>query len=174
VSEFARLLAGMYHTRVEYPSGAGGITADLAVTRRLSERPPEVLVSGRSKLSATRVRRIVRKVLAAERRRATVSVTFLGPTRMRRLNQEYKGHDRPTDVISFHLPGPDGSLAGDIYICPAVAAREAKAAGVTQTDELARLSFTAPCMCWVTTIQRVGDCHFGSLATAGTIPEALT
>ena len=26
--EFARLLAGMYHTRVEYPSGAGGITAD--------------------------------------------------------------------------------------------------------------------------------------------------
>jgi probable rRNA maturation factor len=78
-------------------------------------------------------------VLAAERRRATVSVTFLGPTRMRRLNREYKGHDRPTDVISFHLPGPDGSLAGDIYICPAVAAREAKAAGVTQTDELARL-----------------------------------
>lgn len=96
-------------------------------------------MSGRSKLSATRVRRIVRKVLAAERRRATVSVTFLGPTRMRRLNREYKGHDRPTDVISFHLPGPDGSLAGDIYICPAVAAREAKAAGVTQTDELARL-----------------------------------
>jgi Predicted membrane-associated HD superfamily hydrolase len=26
--EFTRLLAGMYHTRVEYPSGAGGITAD--------------------------------------------------------------------------------------------------------------------------------------------------
>ena len=26
--EFARLLTGMYHTRVEYPSGAGGITAD--------------------------------------------------------------------------------------------------------------------------------------------------
>ena len=96
-------------------------------------------MSGRSKLSATRVRRIVRKVLAAERRRATVSVTFIGPTRMRRLNREYKGHDRPTDVISFHLPGPDGSLAGDIYICPAVAAREAKAAGVTQTEELARL-----------------------------------
>jgi probable rRNA maturation factor len=105
----------------------------------LGKRPPEVLVSGRSKLSATRVRRIVRKVLAAERRRATVSVTFIGPTRMRRLNREYKSHDRPTDVISFHLPGPDGSLAGDIYICPAVAAREAKAAGVTQAEELARL-----------------------------------
>ena len=58
---------------------------------------------------------------------------------MRRLNREYKRHDRPTDVISFHLPGPDGSLAGDIYICPAVAAREAKAAGVTQAEELARL-----------------------------------
>jgi len=111
----------------------------LAATRRLAERPPEVLVSGRSKLSPTRVRRIVRTVLAAERRRAMVSVTFVGPIRMRRLNREYKRHDRPTDVISFHLPGPDGSLAGDIYICPAVAAREAKAAGVTEAEELARL-----------------------------------
>ena len=98
-----------------------------------------MLVSGRSSLSPTRVRRIVRKVLAAERRRATVSVTFIGPARMRRLNRDYKKHDRPTDVISFHLPGPDGSLAGDIYICPSVAAREAKAAGVTQVEELARL-----------------------------------
>ncbi len=117
-----------------------GSRLTLAATRRLGERLREVRVSGRSKpLSPARVRRIVRAVLAAERRSATVSVTFLGPTRMRRLNLEYKRHDRPTDVISFQLPGPDGSLVGDIYVCPAVAAREAKAAGVTQAEELARL-----------------------------------
>lgn len=78
-------------------------------------------------------------MLAGERRQAEISVAFLGPARMRRLNREWKGHDVPTDVISFALPGPGGELVGDVYICPAVARVEAGRRGLPLRQELVRL-----------------------------------
>ncbi len=77
-------------------------------------------------------------VLEAERRTAEISVTFLGAVSMRRLNKEYLGHDRATDVISFGLTGP-GGLAGDVYVCRAVAAQNARRHGVPVRQELVRL-----------------------------------
>ena len=85
------------------------------------------------------VRRVVDAVLAGERADADVSVTFLGRQAMRRMNAEYKGHDRPTDVIAFPLEGPGGRVLGDVYICPWVAAREAAARGISPRRELVRL-----------------------------------
>ncbi|HZN98901.1 MAG TPA: rRNA maturation RNase YbeY, partial [Gemmatimonadales bacterium] len=88
----------------------------------------EVLVSGRRlPLSRALVARIVRQVLRSERREAVVSVTFLGRDAMRQLNREHKGHDEPTDVLTFALTDPTGGILGDIYICPWVARREARA-----------------------------------------------
>ena len=70
-------------------------------------------VSGRRlPLPAALVRRVVDAVLRGERRRALISVTFLGRDAMRRLNAEHKGHDRPTDVLSFALSDPAGRPAG--------------------------------------------------------------
>jgi len=40
---------------------------------------------------------------------------------MRRLNRRATGRRGVTDVIAYALPQPDGSLLGDVYICPAVA-----------------------------------------------------
>lgn len=68
-----------------------------------------------------------------------VSVAFLGPIGMRRLNQEWMDHDRPTDVLSFALPGPGGELVGDVYICPAMARAEAMRLGIPVRQELIRL-----------------------------------
>jgi len=85
------------------------------------------------------VTRLVRAVLTGERRSADVTVTFLGPARMRALNREWKGHDYPTDVLSFALLPPDGVLTGDIYICPAVARAQARMLGVREREELVRL-----------------------------------
>ena len=90
-------------------------------------------------LSDVAVRRITAAVLKGERRKAYVTVTFLGPTRMRTLNREHLGHDRTTDVISFALPTPEGELVGDVYVCRAVAATQAKALGVPLREELVRL-----------------------------------
>lgn len=99
-----------------------------------------VVVSGATGgFPATAVRRAVKTVLAGEGREAWVAVTFLGVRRMQRLNREYKRHDRPTDVISFALPQPDGTLAGDIYLCRGVAAREAHRRGLPVREELLRL-----------------------------------
>ena len=82
----------------------------------------EVVVSGRRlPLPPALVRRVVTRVLEGERREGLVSVTFLGRDAMRRMN----------DGI--------GRLVGDVYVCPWVAAREAKAQGVSLREELIRL-----------------------------------
>ncbi len=96
-------------------------------------------MQGRSPLAPSLVRRAVRTVLQGERRRARVSVTFLGPVRMRRLNQRHKGRDRLTDVLAFTLEQPAGAPVGDIYVCPRVAAEEASARGLPLREELIRL-----------------------------------
>jgi len=98
------------------------------------------VVSGRRlPLSRALVRRVVEAVLDAERREGLVSVTFLGRDSMRRLNAAHKGHDRPTDVLSFTLGGQKGQVIGDVYICPWVARREARARGIPLREELVRL-----------------------------------
>jgi probable rRNA maturation factor len=100
----------------------------------------EVVVSGNAgSLPVGTVRVAVRHVLRRERRRARIAVTFIGKRQMRRLNAEFLRHDRPTDVLSFPLPQPDGALAGDIYVCRYVAARNARAHHATVRQELLRL-----------------------------------
>ena len=37
---------------------------------------------------------------------------------MRRLNRRATGRRGLTDVIAFTLPQPDGTLVGDVYLCP--------------------------------------------------------
>jgi probable rRNA maturation factor len=99
-----------------------------------------VAVNGRRlPLSATLVRRVVETVLRGERRRALMSITFLGRDAMRRLNAEHKGHDLPTDVLSFAMTDPAGRTLGDVYVCPWVAAREARARRIPLRQELIRL-----------------------------------
>jgi probable rRNA maturation factor len=99
-----------------------------------------VAVNGRRlPLSATLVRRVVEAVLRGERRRALMSITFLGRDAMRRLNAEHKGHDRPTDVLSFAMTDPAGRTLGDVYVCSWVAAREARARRIPLRQELIRL-----------------------------------
>ena len=90
-------------------------------------------------LPATFVRRVVETVLRGERRQALISITFLGRDAMRRLNADHKGHDRPTDVLSFAMADPSGRVMGDVYVCPWVAAREARSRGIGVRQELIRL-----------------------------------
>lgn len=98
-----------------------------------------VLVAGRSPLAATRAEAAVRAVLRGERRRARVSLTFLGRDGMRALHARYTGRARTADVLAFALPGPGGRLAGDIYVCPWAAARQARRFRVPVREEVLRL-----------------------------------
>jgi len=58
---------------------------------------------------------------------------------MRRLNRRATGRRGLTDVIAYALPQPDGTVQGDVYICPAAAARAVKN-GVRVDEELVRLA----------------------------------
>jgi probable rRNA maturation factor len=99
-----------------------------------------VAVNGRRlPMPAALVRRVVETVLHGERRRALISITFLGRDAMRRLNARHKGHDRPTDVLSFAMTDPAGAAIGDVYVCSWVAAREARSRGIPLRQELIRL-----------------------------------
>jgi probable rRNA maturation factor len=99
-----------------------------------------VVVYGRRlPLSRALVRRVVLEVLRLERREALVSITFLGRDAMRRLNAQHKGRDRPTDVLTFALADPSGQALGDVYVCPWVARREARARKIPLRQELIRL-----------------------------------
>lgn len=100
-------------------------------------------MANRTRARVPDARRVAAAVLKAEgARAASLSVTFVGAGGMRRLNREHLGHDQATDVIAFAMtldPNPRTPVVGDVYICPAVAAQNARAAGVTAAEELKRL-----------------------------------
>ena len=53
---------------------------------------------------------------------ASLGVRFVGDREMRRVNRQFRGKDKPTDVLSF--PGEEGHL-GDILISVPTARRQA-------------------------------------------------
>ncbi len=61
---------------------------------------------------------------ALPRRRARITVRFVGDAEGRRLNRDYRGRDYPTNVLTFGYGGR--GLAGDIVLCAPVIAREAR------------------------------------------------
>ena len=75
---------------------------------------------------------------------ARVDLTLLDGAAMRRLNRRATGRRGLTDVIAFTLRQPDGSVLGDVYICPEAARswvngrRKVKGEGVAA--ELVRLA----------------------------------
>ncbi len=81
----------------------------------------------------------VRRTLDADGRDAEVSVTLVDDAEIKRLNREYLGRDRVTDVIAFSLGSPEEPL-GDVYVGADQARRQAEALGVSLTEELVRLA----------------------------------
>jgi len=60
---------------------------------------------------------------------AAVCIRVVGTTASRRLNREYRGKDRPTNVLSFPASADERRFAGalgDLVICAPVVAREAR------------------------------------------------
>ena len=93
-------------------------------------------------LSRARVSEIAQNVLRAEKiGNALISITFVRQARIASLNRTHLAHRGATDVISFGFSRPSrrDPVVGDIYIAPAVARRNARAAGIAMREELTRL-----------------------------------
>jgi probable rRNA maturation factor len=80
-----------------------------------------------------------RKSAAAARH---VCIRVVGPAESRRLNHGYRGKDGPTNVLSFPASAEErrhhGTL-GDLVICPAVVALEAREQGKTRPAHWAHM-----------------------------------
>lgn len=94
----------------------------------------------------TRMNRLARQTVRRLRirSRGTIVITFLGRRQMRRLNQRFLQHDRPTDVLSFRYNGVRRSefgvrrVVGEIFVAPAMARAYARQHGISYDDELSR------------------------------------
>jgi len=72
---------------------------------------------------------------------AELSILLVGDEEMRGINAEYRGKDRPTDVISFAMsdgefPGLNKDILGDVVISLDTARRQAVERGVSIRQEV--------------------------------------
>jgi len=72
----------------------------------------------------------------AARLKGGFTILLAGDRNLRTLNHNFRGKDKPTNVLSF--PGADG-YAGDIALAYGVTRKEAKAAGKTMADHATHL-----------------------------------
>lgn len=90
----------------------------------------------------TALRTAIEKTLEWEdfQGRAEVSVTLVSPEEIRRLNSEFRGVDRETDVLSFPLEeddfdGQNITFLGDVIVCPKVIFSQSKDFGTSYRQE---------------------------------------
>jgi probable rRNA maturation factor len=120
---------------------------------RVKKDPPErrIEVINRQRLhliDRDKIARLSRAVLdRIGREDATLSVTFIRDRAMRALNRDYRGIDRPTDVLSFAyheghdflFSDPEADHLGDVVISVETAAAYARELGLTFNREIAQL-----------------------------------
>ena len=68
-----------------------------------------------------------------------VSLLLTDDTELQQLNRDFRGKDKPTDVLSFPALPMDRPLLGDIAVAHGVAARDAALQGKKLEDHLAHL-----------------------------------
>ena len=81
--------------------------------------------------------KIVRMALGNSHKSAEVSITLTNDTEIHALNRQYRGIDKPTNVLSFELGDP--ILLGDIYISLDTVATQAAAAGISVAEHTAHM-----------------------------------
>ena len=80
-----------------------------------------------------------------EYERVEIAVRVANSAEMQSLNAEYRGSDKPTNVLSFPsgaiegLPPDEGNVLGDIVVCAPIVAAEAKAQRKTLDDHWAHM-----------------------------------
>lgn len=74
------------------------------------------------------LQRWAEKALQGRRQQAELTVRIVDEAESQQLNHEYRGKDKPTNVLSFPFEAPPGielDLLGDLVICAPVVTQEA-------------------------------------------------
>jgi probable rRNA maturation factor len=91
---------------------------------------------GALELSRAGLSRFLGVAQAAVGLHGEVDVLLAGDRTLRRLNREFRGKDKATDVLSFPAADFAGDHAGDLAVSVETAARQARAQGHTLRDEV--------------------------------------
>ena len=88
--------------------------------------------------------RLKRAAAAAEkaagfRGRSSLTVLLSSDKRLKSLNRDFRGKNKPTNVLSFPAPKNKENYRGDVALALGVMRREAKAAGKTIGDHATHL-----------------------------------
>lgn len=84
------------------------------------------------------VRRAVGLALAEAKRAGGVTILLTGDARVAELNAQFRGKNRPTNVLAF--PSDDAGYLGDVAIAYGVVAREAREQGKAFANHAAHLA----------------------------------
>ncbi|WP_017931235.1 rRNA maturation RNase YbeY [Robiginitomaculum antarcticum] len=74
--------------------------------------------------------------------RAELSIALMSDCQVRTLNRDYRGQDKPTNVLSFPATGPaydDGYILGDIALARETVAKQAQNKGISAGEHLTHL-----------------------------------
>ena len=89
------------------------------------------------------IEKIITQTARREKKvRGIVELTIVGGAVIRRLNRQWRGQDKVTDVLSFawgESGGTKSDLLAEIFICYPQIARQAKQYGVSAKEEFARM-----------------------------------
>jgi probable rRNA maturation factor len=69
----------------------------------------------------------------------SATIAFVSDASIRKLNRQFRGIDKATDVLSFPADGPDDPNLGDIAISVETAMVQAKENGLMFDNEIAQL-----------------------------------
>lgn len=69
----------------------------------------------------------------------SLEINFVASDTIHKMNNEYLGHNYPTDVISFNYSNESNNLDGEIFICYQIAEENSKIFKVKYDNEIKRL-----------------------------------
>lgn len=109
---------------------------EILIVRSTKERVPRAFLT---RWVSTIVKSLLRDRLSAKAKKQLstsegLTLVFVTSAEMKRLNREFRGKDKVTDVLSF-APTEDGSL-GELVFCLEVIERQAREHGLTKHQEL--------------------------------------
>jgi|TARA_B100002003_G_C13822257_1_gene404690 probable rRNA maturation factor len=91
------------------------------------------------------ITRVAKKTLKAiKKNNVHLSIALVTPEDIRKINKEYRGKDKSTDVLSFQLEKEKNTVEknaywGEVIICPTVAKKQAHLFFNTYEKEMSRL-----------------------------------
>jgi probable rRNA maturation factor len=84
----------------------------------------------------------VEKAVLPSQQEAELTIRIVDEAESHELNHQYRGKDKPTNVLSFPFEAPEGleiPLLGDLVICKQIVEKEAKEQGKTDQAHWAHM-----------------------------------